>query len=329
IMLALSFTKDQPSGISDVFTEQKELSERFNMFVAIPPLKAITSAAESIKNEIGTDGRRDAGQSKSSSAGIVEQVKRLREDIITADQGLFDMMLSLANVMEDSTIKEYMRKLGDFQKLLDEAASKSPEAMVELHKDIENVAVSLETMGKVYDASAAAQNTDIRDVKGTIVINEDEIPQNQQAVLTAMFDKASPYLQALEVKLGCTIRLLSQYAPATDSNDNMIAISSQSVDGITKNIDIRSVAPDGYLPLEQIIILAKGLLAYNPETAVSLGSAIGQMYNYITKSTLPQDVLDVFLQTSRFVLDLPALIAIDPAYYEHLHKQALSALISA
>ncbi|MDD5504443.1 MAG: hypothetical protein PHV77_03910 [Candidatus Omnitrophica bacterium] len=326
VMFAVSLN-DQSEEVKAVFHVDEELSKQFNMFVGIPE-QAITEASIIAEEEQQAKGK---GQTptKSSSAGIVEQANEIRGNILAVDQNLFNKLSTNANIMTADTLKEYMKDIGALQKLLEDTAAKSPEAMAELHKDIEKLDVSLETMNRIYETSLRAQETGIRDTKGTIVINENEIPENQRAILTAMLDKASPYLQALESKLGCVIRLLSQYSPQTDRNADMIAISSQPIEGITKNIDIQSVASDGYMPLEQIIILAKGLLAYNPETAVSLSSVIGQMYNYITKSTLPQSVLDVFLQTSRFVLDLPALVAIDPSYYEHLHKQALSALISA
>ncbi len=202
----------------------------------------------------------------------------------------------------------------------------SPDAAIAVAEHLKLVQASLDTMIAVQ--SIVAEDAALKNVTGTIVINDNDIPNNQQVLLT-MLDKANPYLEVLETKLGCKVRLLSQYNHKSDGAANMIAISSMSVGGISRRVDINSIIEDGYLPLEEVIVFAKGLLTYNQDTRSVLDGTIAQMYRFITKTPISPKLLEAFLRNSVFVLDLPIPLAIDEAYYEQLHRQALAALIAA
>ena len=263
-------------------------------------------------------------QPKASLAGYQEGIDNAIM-YVSGAQEAFTSAVSLPN-LDPAMLNRQMGILNDTIDKLKKISSQSAEASAAASKDLNRAQASLDIAG--MSSHMAAENAKLNQIKGTIVINEKEIPQNQQ-ILLSMLDKSSPYLQALEAKLGCKVRLLSQYNPKTDGTVNMIAISSIEVEGISKRININSITQDGYLPLEQIIIFAKGLLAYSPDTKPALDSIISQMYRFITRAPLSPGLLEAFLQNSVFMLELPIPLPIDEAYYEQLHRQALAALIAA
>jgi len=265
-------------------------------------------------------------QPKASSAGYQEGIDNAIMHVSGAQEAFTSVstLPDLNPVMLDNQIKILNRIIEQLKKI----STQSPEATAAAAKDLNRIQASLDIISTSGFVALAAKDANIEQIKGTIIINEKEIPQNQQ-ILLSMLDKSSPYLLALEAKLGCKVRLLSQYNSKTDGTANMIAISNVAVEGISKRININSITQDGYLPLEQIIILAKGLLAYNPDTKPALDSIISQMYRFITKAPLSPGLLEAYLQNSLFMLNLPIPVAIDEAYYEQLHRQALAALIAA
>jgi glucose-6-phosphate isomerase, archaeal len=261
---------------------------------------------------------------KASSAGYQEDIDAAIMPVSDVQRIFTDSSKIFS--LDPAILEQYMSTLGDAIKAMETIRSQSPEAMAAVSSALTRVQASLDIVN--MSSNMAAENAKIEQAVGTIVINENEIPSNQQ-ILKKMLDKNNPYLQALEEKLGCKVRLLGQYNPNIDSAADMIAISSTAVDGITRRVNLNQVDADGYLPLEQIIVLAKGLLAYNQETRHALDSVITQMYRSITKTPISSRLLDAFLQNSVFVLELPMPLPIDEAYYEQLHRQALAALIAA
>ena len=261
---------------------------------------------------------------KASSAGYEKDIAAAHAPVVDAERSFTDSS-RIADI-GPSMFGRYTSLLNQLRDSLEAIRGISPEAAAAVSGDISRVNASINVIG--LSANMATELAKMDQAEGTIVINESEIPANQR-ILVSMLDKSSPYLQALETKLGCKVRLLSQYSSKADGAANMVAISSTAVEGITKRINVQSITQDGYMPLEQIIVLAKGLLAYNKDTRPVLDGIISQMYRYITKAPLAPGLLDAFLQSSVFLLDLPAPIAIDEAYYEQLHRQALAALIAA
>ena len=261
---------------------------------------------------------------KASSAGYNKDIL----DAMTYLSGFTDVFTNTSTIPELNT-DMLLRQLEAYKETVDKLEtikSQSPDAAIAVAEQANQVQASLDTMTAVQNI--AAEDAALEDVTGTILVNDNDIPDNQKILLT-MLDKASPYLEALETKLGCKVRLQSQYNPKSDGAANIIAISSMPVDGITRRIDIKSVTEDGYLPLEQVIVLAKGLLTYSQETKPVLDGIIAQMYRFITKAPISPKLLEAFLRNSVFILDLPIPLAIDEAYYEQLHRQALAALIAA
>ena len=261
---------------------------------------------------------------KSSSAGHEEDIAAALALVVDAERGFTDAS-RIADISPE-ILQQYTGVLNQLRDSLGAIRGTSPEAAAAVSNNIKQVNASIDVID--LSTNMATEIAKIDQVEGTIVINESEIPSNQP-ILLSMLDKSSPYLQALETKLGCKVRLLSQYNSKTDGAPNMVVISSTAVEGITKRINVQSITQGGYLPLEHIIVLAKGLLAYNKDTRPVLDGIISQMYRYIAKVPLVPGLLDAFLQSSVFLLDLPAPIAIDEAYYEQLHRQALAALIAA
>ncbi len=234
-----------------------------------------------------------------------------------------------ANTMPELNADMLLRQIGACKETinkLEEIKSLSPDAAIAVAEQASQVQASLDTMTAVQ--SIVAEDALLPETTGTIVINDKDIPANQKILLT-MLDKSNPYLEALQTKLGCQVRLLSQYNAKIGGKGHTIVISSKSVEDISRRIDIQSVTQDGYLPLEQVIVLAKGLLGYSQDTKPVLNGIISQMYRFITKSPLSPKLLEAFLKNSVFILDLPMPVAIDEAYYEQLHRQALAALIAA
>jgi hypothetical protein len=177
----------------------------------------------------------------------------------------------------------------------------------------------------------AGELTNLQQTTGTVIINDREIPTNQ-AILLELFDKDREHLKALEEKLGIKIRLLSQFDSQADTSDNMIAISKERIDTIAnlKYINIKTTIEGSYLPLEQIMVLAKGLLIYGVDRSVATESAIANIYSLIANGQrFERQLLDEFLEKGLFVLSLPAPTPVDPQLYDTLHKQAMAALIAA
>ena len=261
---------------------------------------------------------------KASSGGYNKDIL----DAMTYLSGFTDAFTSTSRIPELNAdmLSKQLETYKDTIDKLETIKSQSPEAVIAVAEQANQVQASFDTMTAVQNI--AAEDAALEDVTGTILVNDNDIPDNQKILLT-MLDKASPYLEALETKLGCKVRLQSQYNPKSDGAANIIAISSMPVDGITRRIDIKSVTQDGYLPLEQVIVLAKGLLTYSQDTKPALDGIIAQIYRFITKAPLSPKLLEAFLKNSIFILDLPIPIAIDEAYYEQLHRQALAALIAA
>jgi hypothetical protein len=262
--------------------------------------------------------------SKASSAGYQRDIAGVIA-YLSGATALFtdvDTIPELDTDMLSKQIEMYKDAIDKFESI----KNQSPDAAIAVAEHLKLTQASFNTM--TATRNIAAEDAALMNVTGTIVINDNDIPNNQRILLT-MLDKANPYLEALETRLGCKVRLLSQYNLKLDGATDMIAISSMSVDGIPRRIDINSITQDGYLPLELVIVLAKGLLTYNQDTRPALDGTIAQMYRFITKAPITQKLLEAFLRNSVFVLDLPIPLAIDEAYYEQLHRQALAALIAA
>ena len=266
----------------------------------------------------------DSSVAKTSSSGFEKEIKAAMAPFSNTRDALVNT--STISQLDGSMLLKQIKTYENVIEELEKIRAQSSDAAIAVAKHLNQAQASLNTMTTVQNM--AAEEASLRDVTGTIVINDKDIPDNQKILLT-MLDKSNPYLEALQTKLGCQVRLLSQYNAKTDGTGHTIAISSMSVDNISRRIDINSITQDGYLPLEQVIVLAKGLLTYSQETKPVLYGIIAKMYKFITKAPISPKLLEAFLRNSVFVLDLPIPLAIDEAYYEQLHRQALAALIAA
>jgi molybdopterin-guanine dinucleotide biosynthesis protein len=287
---------------------------------------------------------------KSSSPGHDQEIASVMKSVADAQRdflagvsvvsdadfsAISDADFSAISGLDPKALEQYISKLRNAIQTLDSMRISFPEtatavsAQLSLMQTTANVIEISSNIAETHSQIdlALAEGVKIEQPKGTIVINDKEIPDNQR-ILLEMLDKNGTYIQALEAKLNCTIRLLSQYNPDADSAKYMIAISKTKIADIERHININQVV-DGYLPLEQIIVFAKGLLLYNQDTRPVLDSIITQMYRFITNSPISPALLNAFLQQSVFVLDLPVPASIDEAHYEQLHRQALAALIAA
>jgi len=268
---------------------------------------------------------------KSSSAGnaqlIAAQAERTMSRLIGLDVN------KLNRVAFDAALSSYEKVLADAERLRkqspqDAVAISGAEGIaaytVDSLRGISGLSALLDTINQMHREGS------IDDINGTIVINESEIPSNQQ-ILVALLSKGNPYHTELENKIGCKIRLHSEFDSTEDSAANMIAISSVALSKIpeAKRVSVSLLEADGFLPLEHIIVLAKGLLVCNKDNQNALGSLIAQMYRIITKQKMDPGILTQFIENAVFILYLPAPLPIDRDYYQNMHKQIMAALIAA
>jgi len=312
------------TSATDAFNlDRTEVKEQANLVVLKPgeTFEGMVSIKTSKFDESETT------DSKASSAGYAFEVSAIGADIesystafISTEPSLLDMSILL------KTIQSYelsLQKLNDIRQ-------ESPEGAGLISEPINRAEafLNITTLSKDIAAREAA----INDVEATILINPTDIPDNQK-ILLALLKKDNSYLRALEQKLGCKIRLLipGQYDPATDSSANMIAISKSKIQGMPglKYLNIHSLIDNAYLPLEQAIVFAKGLIVYSIDSSGETASTIAQMYKILTKKPILESVLKVFLEDNIFVLELPKPLPVDEKHYEELHKQAIAALIAA
>ncbi len=262
---------------------------------------------------------------KASSGGIKKRIDDIMKALSNAGAEEFAVS-ETTEALNKEALQNQIDAYTDAVSSLKGIRAQSPEAAAAVSESLRRAEASLNIMTDVKNI--AVENAVLKDVTGAIIIRDEDIPANQK-ILLEMLDKSSYYNKALEEKLGCKIRLFSQYDPKKDGIGNVIAISTMPLDNISKRIDIKAITQDAYLPLEQIIVLAKGLLTYDKETKAVLNGTIAQIYKFIAKAPLAPRLLETFLANSVFVLDLPIPAAIDEAHYEQLHKQALAALIAA
>ena len=261
---------------------------------------------------------------KSSSAGISKDISTITQDMEQMNIAFTYIDASLLDEkMLSDAITLYTKAIDSLKTL-----NISAQTAATVAQPLQQAEAVLATITLSKDI--AVKEADIKGISGTIIVNDTDIPDNQKILLT-LLDKNNNYLKALQEKLGCKVRLLSQYNPGTDLSASTIAISKQKITTIPglRYIGITTATEDAYIPLEQVIVFAKGLLSYTKDTRQALDGIIADMYRLLTKQPIKPHLLEEFLNSSVFSLSLPQPVPVDEKYYEQLHKQAMAALIAA
>ena len=167
---------------------------------------------------------------------------------------------------------------------------------------------------------------------GTIVFNDTSLPDAQRAILESTLGKNTQQLKELEESMQCTIRLKSQLSQE-DISDRMIIISDEKITGYedAKYLEYKQLVEldNSYIPVIPMVAMAKGLLNLTDKTQVELIDAISALSRNICRIPIAQEIIENFIISGVFKLDLPSPEVFDYQQLENMHKQALLALIAA
>ena len=181
---------------------------------------------------------------------------------------------------------------------------------------------------------------------GTLVIDDFMIPENQKDAVFALLDNSSQALIELEKRLGCRIRLKSQFDSTKDiisgkvivvSNREMITLRlDEGVSADIKYFVIGQTNIDGFLPIADLLSFAKGLMILKDVNAQNeLVAFLKYKFRALSGKNADDDIMQQMLKFATdqnwktFVLILPKVEKFDNANYEKMHKMAWLALIAA
>jgi len=189
-----------------------------------------------------------------------------------------------------------------------------------------------EDLAKVKQESRLAAEIAKLGVPGTIVFNDRDLSAGQRDILMRILGRDTGSLQELERVMGSTIRLISQIRPE-DIKGPMIIISDEKLSSYpdARYLLFKQVAEidNSYLPVMPMIAMAKGLLNLKDTSQVDLIKSIGELSRALLKRPLEESIIEEYIRTGTFNLQLPKPEIYDYELLEQLQKAAFEALIAA
>jgi len=169
-------------------------------------------------------------------------------------------------------------------------------------------------------------------VPGVIVFNDDGLSERQASLLKSILGKGTASLEELENQMGSTIRLKSELVPG-DITGELIIISETRLEAYPEAkyllYDQKVEIDNAYLPIMPMIAMAKGLLKLDHASQVDLIEAIRNLSRVLLRRPLEDTIIEEYIRTGTFNLELPKPEAYDYDKLEELYQQSMMALIAA
>ncbi len=272
--------------------------------------------------------------SRSSSAGKTPAQVKLTLDIasnyvsnITDPRQITpDKMRNIKGIISDQV--DALDKLTTGDILVKEKIRKKAEHMIRVmnlsSEPAELVKNDVKVQGILNDAS--------EERIGGIVIDDMamDISDTQRKVLLELYGSKSLIREVLEEKLNVDIILHSEYVASKHKKPNMIAIANRDIRNMQRITVVVHNASDSFMPTANTLILAQLLLLHNNDRSnVAVSNQISGIYYKITKSPMTDAIMEDFMLTGVFELNLPPAIPVNKNYYAVLEKIAAYTLIAA